>query len=283
MNNKFLITFILLVFQINAVICCSCRGHQNPYPVEDFNLLRTKKVSNQIIFAGKIIEVDEEKENKYLRNVKLTFEVTDKYKGRISDIIEVETAPSGEACGISYSQDKEWIIFATQEDSSYQTNSCMRSVNKSYIKRYNPLKRFLDIISKKINGKHEFYKDEENKIGLLISLEYSLNAFHGKWEIWDTKESLLEQREYQNGQKHGEWKITLLNAEYAKKILYETYSKNEKIFTKMVYRNYSVKNGKLEREELIQSGQKGRLIRKFDNDGKLKSEKLVYRKIKEHD
>lgn len=271
-----------MLFQVTSLIGCTCMGHDNPYPIDEFSLTRIGKLiaTKEIIFEGKIIRIEDEQENRYGGNVKLVFEVNNKYKGTISDTVTVETATSSASCGISYYRDKEWIIFAYLREREYQedvyeTNICTRSVEKSYARSYNRLKRFLDIVSTKKEGRHEFYKDEVNKIDLLIQLEYHSDSLCEKWKLWDDLGNLIEQGEYINSQKHGEWKTVLLNAKYAKEIFYETFEEGKRVSFKLIYRVYSVKTQKLEKEELSIKGQKGKLIREFDEEGQLKSEKII--------
>ncbi len=74
-----------------------------------------------LVFAGEIVD--------YINDT-ATFSVNTGFKGVEEDFVEVSTASDSAACGLNFTEFKEWVIFADQDETgSISANLCSGSFN----------------------------------------------------------------------------------------------------------------------------------------------------------
>lgn len=270
------IVFVIIGLLINVSIAlsCSCRPFESEYPIDELNLrsLTHSRHNAKAIFYGKLIEYRELKDKAVFE---LKFKVNRVYKGEISDTINVYTARSTAACGLYYHgfrKSKDWVIYAYQKNEEYWTGLCTRSFRINSGRYSNKYKRFLDIVYEKREGQFEFYKDEINKIGLVVKLGFEGEERHGGWMFKNEAGEIIEEGSYDKGKKVGDWKEVFYNRNSIKKTLFRTYENGEFVAGYFVRQQYYPETKQVKREETrhLNKESKGTFtfeIKEYDRNG----------------
>lgn len=186
------------------IIACTCFNYDTFYPIEEFNLDKSdeRQRGADIIFEGEIISF---KKNKNKVHIELFFKIHKKYKGiiNIGDTIVIKTEEAA-SCGLDFKESPHWIIFASVYENSFISSSCTRSLNNTDVAYYR-YKDFLDVITKRTEGTHKFYRDKD-KLNLELQFKFVNNELEGYWELKNYEGITLESGYYNNGYKIGAWK-----------------------------------------------------------------------------
>lgn len=95
-------------------LACSCLRPQ-PVPEAVDNATR--------VFVGKVAEV-ERIDGLYRR---VTFQVTEHFKGSPVESIQLTTAADGAMCGYPFHEGSTYVVYADGDESDLQTGSCSRN------------------------------------------------------------------------------------------------------------------------------------------------------------
>jgi hypothetical protein len=254
MNCKIFSIIFLCLLNIH-IYACECSNRLIDLPLEEMGWLISKNSNfstyySDLVFNGILIKeqiVEEIEYNSPLNDKKqvkeLTFRVLDFYKGEKNDTIKIRTNLYGSNCGFWAKVNTQCLIFAARsENGNYYTSSseCCRSISKNEDeKRYDNYKRFLDSMTKMIDGNYIFYQSNfdvfNHPDSLLTSeaIKYTIKngKLDGLWKVTDRKGRVVEKGFYKIGEKIGTWKIiSEFESDY-----YEYASQT--IFEKIKYKN----------------------------------------------
>ncbi len=119
MKKIFLIATSLFVLSANAASACSCM------PTTPQQSLK----NSGTVFAGRVIDVVDEGEmnpevSRPLLGFKVTFEVSNVWKGQPNRQFVVRTSDSSASCGYSFEKGKEYLVYASNQGSQLETGLC---------------------------------------------------------------------------------------------------------------------------------------------------------------
>lgn len=119
MKKIFLLATSLLVLSANAASACSC------IPTTPQQSLK----NSGTVFAGRVIDVVDEGEmrpevSRPLLGFKVTFEVSNVWKGQPNRQFVVRTSGSSASCGYSFEKGKEYLVYASNQGSQLETGLC---------------------------------------------------------------------------------------------------------------------------------------------------------------
>lgn len=130
-NNILMLSMALLAgapffLSPQPAFACSCPGM--PYPPE-----QAFKTSQEI-FSGKVISITKDENVNEAQSMfphyKILFQVLDSWKGDNKDIVTVATGINEDACGISFQEGENYIVYAyddTQYGDGLATGLCQRT------------------------------------------------------------------------------------------------------------------------------------------------------------
>lgn len=106
-----------LIFQIPQAQACSCMPPASP---------RESLEGASAVFIGKVTNVTAPQAPSY--NITATFKPTKvwKYTGDLKEI-KILTAQDSAACGIAFEKDKEYLVYAEEQDGALYANLCGRT------------------------------------------------------------------------------------------------------------------------------------------------------------
>ncbi|MFB2919074.1 MULTISPECIES: hypothetical protein [Aerosakkonema] len=117
---------LLVLLNSNPADACSCLS-ANP---------RRSYQQARAVFAGKVTDIvvrqravdrqpnNDNEADRLFTEVKVTFEVTKVWKGRISRQAVVMTSRSSASCGYNFEKGKEYLVYAANEDAELTTGLC---------------------------------------------------------------------------------------------------------------------------------------------------------------
>ena len=119
MKKIFLLATSLFVLSTNAASACSC------LPTTPQQSLK----NSGTVFAGRVIDVVDEGEmrpevSRPLLGYKVTFEVSNVWKGQPNRQFVVRTSGSSASCGYSFEKGKEYLVYASNQGSELETGLC---------------------------------------------------------------------------------------------------------------------------------------------------------------
>ena len=94
----------------SSALACSCALPSSPRQHID---------STDVIFEGKVTA-----RTKSLMASTTTFDVVTTFKGEVDDIVTINHATSGAACGYTFDEDYTGLVFASYVDGKLLTNLC---------------------------------------------------------------------------------------------------------------------------------------------------------------
>lgn len=106
---------ILALFVSSATIAEACRCRQPPPPK-----VAMKKAA--AVFAGEVTAIETAG-----RQNKVTFTITETWKGTKGKTVTVTTNTSSAACGCSFKKGKKYLIYAGKSGKGLSTNLCTRT------------------------------------------------------------------------------------------------------------------------------------------------------------
>ncbi len=119
MKKIVLLATSLFVFSSNAASACSCISTT---PQQNLKNAGT-------VFAGRVIDVVDEAElhpevSRPLLGFKITFEVSNVWKGQANRQFVVRTSDSSASCGYSFEKGREYLVYASNQGSQLETGLC---------------------------------------------------------------------------------------------------------------------------------------------------------------
>jgi hypothetical protein len=125
MKKILMIATSLLVLTANAASACKC------IPTTPEQSFETAKK----VFSGKVVDVVEQSPTEqganrgkgdpnFLNGAKVTFEVSEVWKGNHKRQLVVMTSDSSASCGYSFEKGKEYLVYASGEEAKLQTGLC---------------------------------------------------------------------------------------------------------------------------------------------------------------
>ncbi|NEQ22085.1 MAG: hypothetical protein F6K28_23390 [Microcoleus sp. SIO2G3] len=125
MKKVLVIATSLFVLSANAAIACSCFPTR---PQESFQ-------NSEAVFSGRVVDVTEQspaerrpgrrnEDQNFLTGVKVTFEVSEVWKGNNQRRLVVSTSDSSASCGYSFQEGQEYLVYASEEDAQLKTGLC---------------------------------------------------------------------------------------------------------------------------------------------------------------
>jgi hypothetical protein len=119
MKKILLLATSLFVLSTNAASACSC------LPTTPQQSLK----NSGTVFAGRVIDVVDEGEtrpevSRPLLGFKVTFEVSNVWKGQPNRQFVVRTSGSSASCGYSFEKGKEYLVYASNQGSQLETGLC---------------------------------------------------------------------------------------------------------------------------------------------------------------
>lgn len=115
MKAFFALALLALALPVPA-LACSCIP---PQPIREAVENATR------VFHGKVVTVEP------LNDIhqRVTFQVTEHFKGTPRDTLAIETATSGAMCGYPFHEGSSYVVYAHGEDDSLATSSCSRTTH----------------------------------------------------------------------------------------------------------------------------------------------------------
>lgn len=115
-----LIFVSLLVLNISLVNACSCI--QPAPPLESLE-------QSSAVFAGKVVDITVPRRINIRSDdpIKVTFEVSQIWKGPDYKTIILTTARDGVSCGYSFKENEEYIVYTYGEEDELSTSICSRT------------------------------------------------------------------------------------------------------------------------------------------------------------
>ncbi|HZX00668.1 MAG TPA: MYXO-CTERM sorting domain-containing protein [Bacilli bacterium] len=77
------------------------------------------------VFAGKIVSVSREADQ--MKPIVAKFSVSKSWKGSVGQEVEVRTNSSSAACGLSFEEGAEWLVYADTKEEKLTASICSRS------------------------------------------------------------------------------------------------------------------------------------------------------------
>jgi hypothetical protein len=125
MKKILLIATSFLIFSATSAIACKCIQST---PEESFERAGT-------VFSGRVVDVVEpspaerqsprgNEDPNFLSGVKVTFEVSEVWKGNNKQRLVVMTSDSSASCGYSFQEGEEYLVYASGEEAKLQTGLC---------------------------------------------------------------------------------------------------------------------------------------------------------------
>jgi hypothetical protein len=117
--KRYIIPLIFLIaLSNNFLYACSCSSPQSP---------EKEFLSADVVFTGKVVKIEQANNLAGELVINATFEVIKPYKGSNDKLITVNTAPHGKSCGISFEQNKQYLVYASINLGKLSANSCGRT------------------------------------------------------------------------------------------------------------------------------------------------------------
>lgn len=120
MKKWLLLATSLLVLNANPASACSCIRST---PQQNFARAST-------VFSGRVIDIqpslfnEQRSINERRANPKIRFEVSRVWKGKLERQSFVMTSGSSASCGYAFQKGKEYLVYASEQDSTLQTGLC---------------------------------------------------------------------------------------------------------------------------------------------------------------
>ena len=125
MKKMLVIATSLFVLSANAASACSC------LPTTPQQSLQ----NSEAVFSGRVVDVTEQspaerrpgrrnEDPNFLNGVKVTFEVSEVWKGNSERRLVVTTSDSSASCGYSFQEGQEYLVYASEEDAQLKTGLC---------------------------------------------------------------------------------------------------------------------------------------------------------------
>lgn len=125
MKKILLIATSFLILATNSASACKC---SQATPEQSFERSRA-------VFSGRVVDVVEpspaerrsprsDEAPNFLSGVKVTFEVSEVWKGNNKQRLVVSTSDSSASCGYSFQEGEEYLVYASGEEAKLQTGLC---------------------------------------------------------------------------------------------------------------------------------------------------------------
>ena len=125
MKKILVIATSLFVLSANAASACSCAPTTPQQSIQN----------SEAVFSGRVVDVTEQspperrpgrrnEDPNFLNGVKVTFEVSEVWKGNSERRLVVTTSDSSASCGYSFQEGQEYLVYASAEDAQLQTGLC---------------------------------------------------------------------------------------------------------------------------------------------------------------
>jgi len=123
-----------------------------------FKSLQEEFLQRDSIFTGKVINVDK---NIKGGTSKIKFEIIESYKGIKDEFIDLTSSIGESWCGITFTQNEEYLVYAYYEGEGLGTNSCTPTKKLSEAEK--DILVLEEIISKKLDVPVEYEQVETQK------------------------------------------------------------------------------------------------------------------------
>ena len=125
MKKILVIATSLFVLSANAASACKCIPTTPEQGLERAGA----------VFSGRVVDVVEQspaerrsprsnEDPNFLNGVKVTFEVSEVWKGNSERRLVVTTSDSSASCGYSFQEGQEYLVYASEEDAQLKTGLC---------------------------------------------------------------------------------------------------------------------------------------------------------------
>jgi hypothetical protein len=118
MLSALVVVAFLTAVQPACVFACSCIA---PGPPEE------ALASSTAVFAGKVTEIVAPANLGGAEPMRVTFEVSQGWKGAEQKTIVVHTSGSSASCGFEFAQGQEYLVYASESEGTLQTGLCSRT------------------------------------------------------------------------------------------------------------------------------------------------------------
>lgn len=122
--KKALLVLSFFLASISLVSGCSC--------VADVPLNESIN-STHTIFAGEVTELSRTDIRSGYGEVEARFDVSEMWKGFESEALTVSTASNSAACGYSFEEGEEYLVYASESDGELRTTLCSRTSGLSSV------------------------------------------------------------------------------------------------------------------------------------------------------
>lgn len=122
MRKIFLLFIIVSLLFVNTVIVSACSCAQPSSPKESIG-------QSTAVFAGKVVDIDVPSGivTSSGDSVKVTFEVSEIWKGSDYKTLVITTARDSATCGYDFKKNEEYIVYAYGEENKLSTDICSRT------------------------------------------------------------------------------------------------------------------------------------------------------------
>ncbi len=116
----FIICAVILLLPSNCVYACSCIEPESP---------QVQLQKSVAVFKGKVMNINRPTNigEGFLNPVKVTFAVSESWKGSSDKTLVVSTNPDGASCGFSFKQGQEYVVYANGTATELVTTICTRT------------------------------------------------------------------------------------------------------------------------------------------------------------
>lgn len=202
---------------------CSCIP-LGPLSIKDFN-------QTEIIFIGKVKQVNAVKNQGAYSDVEILFEITEIFKGLpVSRQVKIYTSSSSASCGIYVKNNENWLIYAYNANGKLSTSMCTRSRSLPYAKK------------EELTLLRSFSNKPNNRIWMVNGVKRGEGQLKndlptGYWRYFFADGSIAEEVTYVNGKPEGKV-FTYIDPEEQLKVYNATAAyARDSVFNKKAFQN----------------------------------------------
>jgi hypothetical protein len=115
-----IICAITLFSPSRCAYACSCTEPESP---------QVQLQKSVAVFKGKVVNIERPSNvgDAFASPVKITFDVSESWKGTSNKTLVVDTNPDGASCGFSFKQGQEYLVYANGTTTDLVTTICTRT------------------------------------------------------------------------------------------------------------------------------------------------------------
>lgn len=128
---------LIIAFAFTSALGCEC---QRMLSIEE------EMARSDLIFSGEVTRIDPSE-----RDSEIVFRPSSIWKGSKTDLIALRTTNPGRACGFEFMKGRQYLVYASVDDTGFRTSTCTRTKPEEYA--YDDIEKLTDHgWSRPVNG-----------------------------------------------------------------------------------------------------------------------------------